>query len=95
MLGAWAALLFGHVDAPQDPSTSRLLWIDIVRGKLFSYDEATGDNRDLHMKQLLGTVVPVEAMPELCVVAGVKGFATVNKVTGEPTAMIGANPEAG
>lgn len=41
-----------------DPCTGRLLWIDIVRGKLFSYDEASADNRDLHLKQLLGTVVP-------------------------------------
>ena len=43
-----------------DPHNQRLLWIDIVRGKLFSYDPKTGENRDLHMKQLLGTVVPVD-----------------------------------
>lgn len=75
-----------------DPCTGRLLWIDIVRGKLFSFDEATADNQDLHLKQLLGTVVPVSK--DLCVVAGVKGFAIVDQNTGEPKAMIGANPEA-
>ena len=44
----------------------RLLFVDIVRGKLFSYDPATKQNRDLHLKQLIGTVVPCSK--ELCVV---------------------------
>lgn len=74
-----------------DPHTGRLLWIDIVRGKLFSYGGGD-DNRDLHLKQLLGTVVPLDK--RRCVVAGVKGIAVVDLTTGEPTAFLG-NPEAG
>jgi sugar lactone lactonase YvrE len=68
------------------------LWIDIVRGKLFSFDPKTGSNRDVHMKQLLGTVVPVDK--ERCVVAGVKGVCVVNQLTGEPKEFLGPNPEA-
>ena len=70
----------------------RLLWIDIVRGKLFSYDPETKENRDVHMKQLLGTVVPVDK--ELCVLAACKGVAVVNSTTGEPVEFLGPNPEA-
>ena len=75
-----------------DPHNQRLLWIDIVRGKLFSYDPKTGENRDLHMKQLLGTVVPVDE--QRCVLAGVKGVCVVDQVTGEPKEVLGPNPEA-
>jgi len=41
-----------------DPHSGRLLWIDIVRAKLFSYDPTTKENRQIMMGQMLGTVVP-------------------------------------
>lgn len=75
-----------------DPCTNRLLWIDIVRGKLFSYDPATKENRELKMRQLLGTVVPCTT--DLCVLAGVKGVCIIDQLTGQPHEFLGPNPEA-
>lgn len=48
--------------------------------QLFSYNPVTKVNYEVHMKQLLGTVVPVSA--SLCVVAAVKGVALVDRRTG-------------
>jgi hypothetical protein len=53
----------------------------IFTGKLFSYDPSTKDNRDVHLKQSIGTVVPLSE--SLCVVAGIKGVAVVDQTTGE------------
>ena len=61
-------------------------------GKLFSFDPATGENRDLSMRQLLGTVVPVTK--DLVVLAACKGVACVNQHTGQPVEFFGPNPEA-
>lgn len=75
-----------------DPHNERLLWIDKVRGKLFSYDPKTGENRDLHMRQMIGTVVPCTA--DLCVLVGLKGVCVVDQMTGKPQEFLGPNPEA-
>ena len=40
------------------PLSKKLLWIDITRGKLFIYNEDTGNNEHIDLRQAIGTVVP-------------------------------------
>eukprot|EP00035_Acanthoeca_spectabilis_P038923 m.57477 g.57477 ORF g.57477 m.57477 type:complete len:329 (+) comp9356_c1_seq2:162-1148(+) len=62
--------------------------------QLFSYDAEARTNAEVHLKQLLGTVVPVDGDNDLCVVAACKGVAVVNRRTGQPVEFLGPNPEA-
>ena len=59
-----------------DEATRTLLWIDIVKGKIFTYDPATRLNTAIDMRQPVGTVVPHTADTLLC--ACIKGVVVVN-----------------
>eukprot|EP00912_Choanoflagellata_sp_UC4_P000430 UC4_evm1s267 len=76
-----------------DVQNSRLLWIDIVRGKLFSYDPHSGGrNSEIALRQLLGTVVFTN-QKDLSIIAAAKGVAVIKTKTGECVDFLG-NPEA-
>jgi sugar lactone lactonase YvrE len=38
--------------------SQELLWIDVLEGRLFVYDPATGNNETFNLGQVVGTVVP-------------------------------------
>lgn len=74
------------------PITQRLLWIDIVKGKLFSYDyEGSKENRCADVRQPVGTVVPHTA--DTVVAALTRGICVVDAKTGRIVRSLG-NPEA-
>jgi len=74
-----------------DPLSSSLLWIDIVKGKIFTFDPVTGSNAAIDMRQPVGTVVPHTA--ETVVAACIKGIVVVDRRTGRIVKNLG-NPEA-
>ena len=58
-----------------DNEKQRLLWIDIVRGKLFVFDPITGTNEEFDLRQYPGTVVPRAGHPNHVVIALIRGIA--------------------
>jgi len=77
-----------------DAARQRLLWVDIVRCKVFVYDPAGGTNRALDVRQMVGTVVP-RAPPRQheLVVAAHRGVMAIDAATGAVTEFLG-NPPA-
>ena len=74
-----------------DNENQRLLWIDIVRGKLFAFDPITKTNEEFDLRQSPGTVVRRAGHPNQVVLALIKGIAiydmstrTVVKWLGQP-----------
>lgn len=75
-----------------DYRSNRLIWIDIVKGKLYSMNPDTCEATRVDLAQPVGTVVPVEGEKDKVIVALLKGFAVVDLYTGEYSAYLG-NPE--
>jgi len=75
-----------------DHRSNRLIWIDIVKGKLYSMNPDTCEATRVDVAQPLGTVVPVEGEKDKVIVALLKGFAIVDLFTGEFSTNLG-NPE--
>ena len=74
-----------------DAENARLLWIDIVKGKIFSYDPVTKESRFVDTRQPIGTVVPYKA--DAVGAALCSGLCTINLTSGRVESFHG-NPEA-
>jgi len=74
-----------------DGACNELLWVDIIKGKLFRYDPKTKVNRTTDLRQPVGTVTP--HTQDTVVVALIKGICVVDKQTGKLRQSLG-NPEA-
>jgi sugar lactone lactonase YvrE len=74
-----------------DAAAQRLLWVDIVKGKIFEYDPATERNTGIDCHQPVGTVVP--HTDTTVVAALIKGAMVVDRATGRVLRSLG-NPEA-
>jgi sugar lactone lactonase YvrE len=58
------------------PIRKKLLWCDITRGKIFSYDPKDGSNASVDLRQSVGTVVPLDENRVVAAVA--KGVVVVD-----------------
>ena len=58
-----------------DSERQLLLWIDIVRGKLFVFDPSSKTNEEFDLRQSIGTVVPRAGHPNQAVIALTRGIA--------------------
>lgn len=75
-------------------ATKRLLWIDLLKPRLFTLDPATGTTTVLDVKLAgpLGAIVPT-SNPRLVMVSYLKGLSTLDIETGATTLF--ADPERG
>ena len=58
-----------------DSEQQLLLWIDIVRGKLFVFDPSSKTNEEFDLRQSIGTVVLRAGYPNQVVIALMRGIA--------------------
>jgi sugar lactone lactonase YvrE len=73
-----------------DHESARLLWVDIVKGKIFHYDWSSGVNKHVDLRQSVGTVVPHTG--DSVVAALSKGVCVIDLGSGRVTKFLG-NPE--
>ena len=73
------------------PLNEKLLWVDITRGKLFVYDENSGENVHIDLRQSIGTVVPYKKDQVVC--ALLKGICVVDLCEKRIVSCL-ANPES-
>jgi len=78
-----------------DYRCNRLIWLDIVHGKLYSMNPDKCEAIRVDLAQPVGTVVPLQGdiNKDKVIVALLKGFAVVDLITGEFTDYLG-NPES-
>ena len=74
-----------------DHENQRLLWVDIIKGKVFHLDWSSGVNRHVDLRQPVGTVVPHDKHDSV-VVALAKGVCVIDLRSGRVTSFLG-NPE--
>ena len=74
---------------------NRLLWVDIVRGKLFRFDPSTASNESWDIRQMAGTVVERAGSESEVVLATTAGICAYDLDTSTVTEVLAANPEAG
>jgi sugar lactone lactonase YvrE len=61
-----------------DSDTQRLLWVDKVRSKVFVFDPSTSENREVDLRQPVGTLVPRAGHPNQICAALARGVAIVD-----------------
>ena len=74
------------------PIRKKLLWIDIARGKIFTFDPADGSNEFVDLRQSVGTVVPLDEKRVVAAIA--KGVCVIDltKTGGEVFGKFLGNP---
>ncbi len=78
------------------PIRQKLLWIDITRGKIFTFDEAAnggvGSSESVDLRQSVGTVVPLDATRVVAATSKGVGIVDLTKSGGDVYGRFLGNP---